>query len=202
MNVIITFVFYFLLFALIHSVLATEYVKKKAEKWMGTNFRFYRLAYTILSFFTFAPAFLIWITYANSTPPVYAIPQLFYPIIILIRLLATGMFAYAAMQTDILSLIGIRQLQRKVKKNLIISGVYGMVRHPFYTAGIILLFTKIEMSQLDLAAVVLISIYFIIGAFIEERRLLALFGEEYREYQKQVSMFIPVKWIKKVTSRI
>ncbi len=202
MNVIVTFVLYFLFFAVIHSVLATGYIKKKAEKWMGNKFRFYRLVYSILSFFTFAPAFLIWATYADSTPPVYAIPQLFYPIIILIRLLAIGMFVYAALQTDILDLIGIRQLQGNVKNIMITSGVYGIVRHPIYTGGIILLFTKMEMSQLDLAAIVLVSIYFLIGAFVEERRLLAVFGEEYVKYQQQVSMFIPVKWIKKVTSRI
>ncbi|HEY9206339.1 MAG TPA: isoprenylcysteine carboxylmethyltransferase family protein [Candidatus Methanoperedens sp.] len=202
MNVIITFVVYFLFFSVIYSILATEYIKKKAEKWMGNKFRFYRLAYNILSFFMFAPAFLIWITYTNSTPPVYAIPQLFYPIIILIRLLAIGMFAYAALQTDFLDFIGIRQLQGKVKNNLITSGAYAMVRHPLYTGGIVLLFTKMEMSQIDLTAIALISIYLIIRAFVEERRLLALFGEEYSAYQQQVSMFIPVKWVRKVTSRI
>ena len=58
-----------------------------------------------------------------------------------------------------------------------------------------------EMSQLDLIAVLLVSIYLIIGAFIEERRLLSVFGEEYRKYQQQVSMFIPVKWVIRMKSK-
>ena len=31
---------------------------------------------------------------------------------------------------------------------------------------------------------------------LEERKLVAEYGDEYREYQKQVSMFIPYKWLK------
>jgi protein-S-isoprenylcysteine O-methyltransferase Ste14 len=41
-----------------------------------------------------------------------------------------------------------------------------------------------------------ISAYFIIGTILEERKLLLEFGERYREYQKNVSMFIPYKWLK------
>jgi protein-S-isoprenylcysteine O-methyltransferase Ste14 len=41
-----------------------------------------------------------------------------------------------------------------------------------------------------------ISAYFIIGAILEERKLLQEFGEKYREYQENVSMFIPYEWLK------
>ena len=59
--------------------------------------------------------------------------------------------------------------------------------------------TKMRMAQIDLLATLLISGYFVIGAFIEEKRLLSVFGEEYRQYKKQVSMFIPMKWVFKKT---
>jgi protein-S-isoprenylcysteine O-methyltransferase Ste14 len=36
-----------------------------------------------------------------------------------------------------------------------------------------------------------ISIYFIIGSILEERKLVSEFGERYREYQQTVSMLIP-----------
>jgi protein-S-isoprenylcysteine O-methyltransferase Ste14 len=51
-----------------------------------------------------------------------------------------------------------------------------------------------RMTQLDLVVVLLISGYFVIGAFIEEKRLLSVYGEEYGKYKQQVSMFIPLKW--------
>jgi protein-S-isoprenylcysteine O-methyltransferase Ste14 len=113
-------------------------------------------------------------------------------------MLGTGLFVYAAFQTDMLEFTGIRQIYAKNVKpenRLITKGAYGIVRHPLYTGGIIALFTKMEMSLLDLTAVLLVSIYLIVGAFIEERRLISAFGEDYRKYQQQVSMFIPVKWI-------
>ena len=193
MNVIINFVLYFLLFAVVHSFLATDFIKNKAEKQL--KFRYYRIIYNMLSIITFAPVFLLWITYSASSPQVYSISGWIYPFIILIRIVAIGLFIYAGMQIDILEFIGLRQ--NKGKSELIKKGAYGIVRHPLYTGGIIILFTKLKMNLLDLVAILIISIYCIVGAYIEERRLLAAFGEDYRKYQKKVSMFVPVKWFKK-----
>ncbi len=190
-----TFLFYFLIFALIHSLLATDHIKSKAERLLKKRFRYYRIAYTVISFITFAPAFLTWVEYTSSTPLVYIVPQWLYPVIILIRLLALGLFLYAALQTDILEFIGIKP--EKKQNVLIRTGAYGIVRHPLYTACMIVLFTKTDMTELDLTAAALVSIYFIIGAYIEQKRLLSTFGEEYRKYQQQVSMFIPMKWVMK-----
>ena len=200
MNVVINFVLYFLLFAVIHSLLATDFIKNKAEKQLKFMFRYYRIIYNILSIITFAPVFLLWITYSASSPHVYSIPGWMYPFIILIRIVAIGLFIYAGMQTDILEFIGLRQNIGKGKSELIKKGAYGIVRHPLYTGGIIILFTRLKMSQLDLVAILMISVYCIVGAYIEERRLLATFGVDYRKYQKEVSMFVPVKWFKKRVS--
>jgi protein-S-isoprenylcysteine O-methyltransferase Ste14 len=200
MNIILNFILYFLIFTVIHSALATDYIKNKAQKLLGERYRFYRMIYTLISIPTFAPAFLVWIKYSGSTPLVYSIPQWAYPLIILARVLALGIFAYALYQTDILDFIGLKQTHEKTI--LITNGAYGIVRHPLYASGILLLVTKMEMSRLDFIAVVLISIYLIIGAYIEERRLLSVFGDEYKSYRQQVSMFIPVKGVKKLISKL
>ncbi len=193
MNVMVQFIIYFLFFAVIHSLLAMDRTKKKAEKLLGKNFRYYRLAYSIASIPLFVPAFQIWLKYARYTPIIYSIPDILYPAIIIIRLIGLGFFGYAALQIDFLEFIGIKP-QKKIA--LIKKGAYGIARHPLYAALILLLITKTEMSLLDITAVLLISGYFVIGAFIEERRLLSTLGDEYREYQKRVSMFIPFKWLK------
>jgi protein-S-isoprenylcysteine O-methyltransferase Ste14 len=52
------------------------------------------------------------------------------------------------------------------------------------------------MRFIDLAAVSLITVYLVLGAFIEEKRMACTF-EEYLKYKNEVSMFIPYKWIKK-----
>jgi protein-S-isoprenylcysteine O-methyltransferase Ste14 len=197
LSIIITFVLYFIIFAALHSFLATDYIKKMAKKQLKYQFRFYRIFYNLISFIIFAPVLLTWIMYTTSTLPVYNIPNRVYPFILLIRLAAIGLFCYAAYQTDVLDFTGIRQITEKSKNILITNGAYGIVRHPLYTGGIIVLFTKTYVTQLDLTAFVLISLYFIAGALIEERRLISIFGKEYRKYQQEVSMFIPVKWVLK-----
>jgi hypothetical protein len=35
----------------------------------------------------------------------------------------------------------------------------------------------------------------VIGTFLEERKLVREFGDRYRKYQAEVSMFIPLKWL-------
>ncbi|MCZ7398771.1 MAG: isoprenylcysteine carboxylmethyltransferase family protein [Candidatus Methanoperedens sp.] len=200
MNVILNFILYFLIFAIIHSALASEYIKNKAQRLLGERFRFYRIIYTLISIPAFAPAFLVWLEYSDSTPPVYSIPHWAYPLIITVRVLALGIFAYASYQTDILGFTGLKQTHEK--SILITNGAYGIVRHPLYASGMLLLITKMEMTQLDLIAELLVFIYLIIGAYIEERRLVSIFGDEYQKYRQQVSMFIPVKWIEKQAAKL
>ncbi|MBE0522346.1 MAG: isoprenylcysteine carboxylmethyltransferase family protein [Candidatus Methanoperedenaceae archaeon] len=192
------FVLYFAGFAFIHSILAADYIKNKVRITLGEGFRFYRLVYSLLSVLTFAPAFYIWIRYSASTPPVYSIPQWLYPVIVLIRLAGAGLFTYAVFQTDLLDFVGIRQKKANV---LITKGAYALVRHPLYMGGIMVLITKMVMTLLDITAVLLVSVYLIAGAFIEERRLLRLFGKEYEKYSDEVSMFIPVKYVANIMSR-
>ena len=197
MDSIIKFVLYFLFFAVIHSFLAMDHTKNKAEKLLGKSFRYYRLLYSLITIPLFAPAFMVWITYSNSTPVIYVIPQNLYPFVVLVRLGAIGIFGYALLQIDVLEFIGIRRQKKNV---LVIRGAYAKVRHPLYTTGILLLITQMKMTLLDSIAVLLITGYFLIGAFIEEKRLLSVFGDEYRKYQEEVPMFIPTKWFKRKLS--
>jgi protein-S-isoprenylcysteine O-methyltransferase Ste14 len=111
----------------------------------------------------------------------------------LFRLLAIGLLAYAAFQTDLPEFAGLKA--GKTEGKLITDKAYGIVRHPLYTGGIVLIFTKAEMTLLDFTAAALVSIYFVIGAIIEERRLVSAFGDAYSRYQERVSMFVPVKWV-------
>ncbi len=53
--------------------------------------------------------------------------------------------------------------------------------------------------DLDVSAIVMnliITVYFIIGTLLEERKLTIEFGEAYKVYQKRVSIFFPYQWLK------
>lgn len=76
---------------------------------------------------------------------------------------------------------------------LVISGFNGIVRHPLYFATILLL-TGFLLRGFTLANLVFVAIsllYLYIGAKLEEKKLEKIFGEEYRQYKKQVKMLIP-----------
>ena len=75
------------------------------------------------------------------------------------------------------------------------TGVLSVVRHPWYVAVFILLWA----SDLNMAAIVVnvvLSAYLVIGTLLEERKLVIEFGDKYQKYQKKVSMFVPLKWLK------
>ena len=78
------------------------------------------------------------------------------------------------------------------------KGIHGVIRHPWYAGGLLLLWSiRGEYSLLVFTVYSVFSIYFIIGARLEEKRLLREFGKGYQDYMDEVSMFIPVKWLRR-----
>jgi protein-S-isoprenylcysteine O-methyltransferase Ste14 len=98
---------------------------------------------------------------------------------------------------DFFEFIGVKGVL-KIKsedKGLITSGSYGITRHPLYLGGMLILWANPMMRMVDLIVAIFFSLYFIVGAFLEERKLEEEFGQGYRDYKKRVSMFLPLKWI-------
>jgi protein-S-isoprenylcysteine O-methyltransferase Ste14 len=76
---------------------------------------------------------------------------------------------------------------------IIKSGIYSRVRHPIYLAPIIMYlgFIILSLSLLSLIIWILIIIFYYSMAKYEETLLLDKFENEYRDYMKEVPMFIP-----------
>jgi protein-S-isoprenylcysteine O-methyltransferase Ste14 len=106
------------------------------------------------------------------------------------------MFAWAFFFSyDVLSFFGIRQILNFRKKNnsskeIKKKGVLGIIRHPMYFALIIYLWCRI-FTVADLVVNTLLTIYIIIGTFLEEKKLVLEFGDSYIKYQQEVPMLIP-----------
>jgi len=73
---------------------------------------------------------------------------------------------------------------------LITWGIYGVIRHPQFAAGLVLIWSR-DWSATGLVINAVLSVYLIVGAYIEESRLLAKYGEEYRKYKAAVPGFVP-----------
>ena len=73
------------------------------------------------------------------------------------------------------------------------EGVYSIVRHPIYSADIVLawgIFFHWPYLKILLSAIWLTLVLFF-WMKLEEKTLAEKFGEEYRNYRKNVPMFIP-----------
>ncbi len=76
---------------------------------------------------------------------------------------------------------------------LVKSGIYGYIRHPLYLSvfllGIGILLKDPGPAQIALGVINLLAIW--LTAIIEEKEMIARFGDLYRIYMKETKMFIP-----------
>lgn len=194
----------FLAFALIHSVTVSRRFKDLCKKAIGETFMrvWYRFLYTCLSGITAAAALVL---IAQTPDRVLWEPPTWLRWMLHGVQLAGFLFGAQAFQyLDKWEFMGFRQVwrylsRREVSGNLegltdrelVRTGVYGIVRHPLYVAGIIIFTFSPVITVNGLTITVLADLYFLFGMFIEERRFLRIFGEQYREYMKRVPRMVP-----------
>lgn len=186
---VILFIFRFLLFALVHSVLAIPSLKKRCTGQSSHLRSFYRLYYNLVSFVLFG-----WVmaTLRNSVvlyvvPGVWSLALYFMQIVFLIILVV------CARQTGVAEFLGVTgKAPDKLKiPKLITDGCYRVVRHPLYLFSMLFLLSNPVISVRWVLLTLLSAVYFPVGALLEERRLLQEFGDEYRAYQLTVPFMIP-----------
>jgi protein-S-isoprenylcysteine O-methyltransferase Ste14 len=94
--------------------------------------------------------------------------------------------------------LGLRQLrdnERAVEdqEHFHISALHRYVRHPWYALALVILWTR-DMDPALLVSAVLITLYFIVGSRLEERKLIIYHGDLYRRYRARVPPLIPLPW--------
>lgn len=73
----------------------------------------------------------------------------------------------------------------------VVRGPYLWVRHPLYLFSLILIWATPDMSSDRLLFNVLWTSWIVLGSYLEERDLVAEFGERYQAYQQTVPMLLP-----------
>ena len=177
---------------LVHSILASHIAKDTFRAWLGNGFmRLYRLAYNAFSVLSFAP--ILWLAWTLPNQPLYEVPSPWRYLMLAGQGASALMLMVGVLQTDTLNFIGLGQLFQEKEKpsKLVVGGLYRYMRHPLYTAGLLFLWLSPSVSVNSFTLYAAATLYIMIGAYFEERKLLREFGPAYAEYKKKTPMLIP-----------
>jgi protein-S-isoprenylcysteine O-methyltransferase Ste14 len=160
------------------SVSVTDYLKRR----LGIAFRFYRFTFNMVALPTLVPVAM----YERAINGHWAFwwqgSNVFFQIMLLA--VAFLLFFAGARHYDFLDT----------------TGILGIIRHPWYTGSIIVIWARGLMPATVVTNIIL-TIYLIVGAYLEERKLVIKYGQKYRTYQQKVPMFIPCKFSKSKTEK-
>jgi protein-S-isoprenylcysteine O-methyltransferase Ste14 len=186
--------FFLVLYAVVHSLLASLPVKQWTRRVFGPRAdRWYRLAYNLLATITLLPLFPLLVLLPDKT--LYVVPAPWRWLMVGGQLLAVVGLGIAFLQTGLFEFLGLAQLfteQPTKSDSFNVRGFYNWVRHPLYSFSLLFLWLTPFMSVNLLTIYILFIIYFYVGSIHEERRLLAEFGADYRDYRQRVPRLIPI----------
>lgn len=179
------------LWGIVHSVLASHFAKDMIRDMLGKGFaRLYRLGYNVFAALSFAP--ILYLMTALPNRVLYEIQAPWNLLMFAGQLLAGLLLLISLLQTDVLSFAGLRQLfEEQETGELVTRGFYRLVRHPLYTFSLMFIWLTPNMTQNSLTLYVGVTIYTIVGAYFEERKLERDFGDAYIEYKRKTPMLIP-----------
>jgi protein-S-isoprenylcysteine O-methyltransferase Ste14 len=185
----------------VHSLLASLKVKKFIQQQFGKAIAFYRLFYNLFSLITL---YLIWEYAPHPSTKIYRLNPPFDYLVLIPQFLSLIGIIWSFRYISLKEFLGLNQAERFInrefseneldeKMTFRIEGPYKYTRHPIYFFSILFLVFRAEMDLFYLTVVIVFITYFYIGSVYEEKKLVEVFGDVYREYQKNVPRIFPVK---------
>lgn len=177
----------------LHSVLASLWLKRlvaaRHPGWMPG----YRLAYNALAGLLLIPL-LVWL-WLGRGPWLWAWSGMAGWVADGLALAAVAGLMWTLRWYDGGAFLGLRQWRGRVQavedqERFHLSPLHRYVRHPWYSLGLVMLWTR-DMDALMLTSAVMATLYLVVGSRLEERKLIAYHGERYLRYRERVPALIP-----------
>ena len=190
---ILYYAFAWFLFAAVHSSLARPTVQITIESYLT---HWYRLSYNLLAVLTILMVLFTgtkWIS--TSTLSVFDDSVLWF-VSYGIMLIGYIVFIAAFTSYDMGRFVGITQIINRERvstassESLLQEGLNRWARHPLYTGAFLILWGGAH-SWFDIWTAFWGTLYLLIGTKYEERKLIKIYGDEYRNYQKHVPRYFP-----------
>jgi len=185
-----------LAYLLLHSVTASLWMKHKLARLFPHHTPWYRLGYNLFALITLTPP--LWLLHQGHAVKLYALEGVYFWLVNALALLAIGGFFYSTRFYDSAEFLGLRQISEQEKnvedqETFKLSPLHHYVRHPWYFFALVLIWTR-DMNSLMMVTAILLSLYFIFGSRLEERKLIQYHGQVYREYMRYVPGVFPLPW--------
>lgn len=180
-----------LAYGALHSWLASHTTKQwVASRWPGA-LPGYRLGFNLGATLLLVP--VLWLTYRYGGPVLWVVPGwIAWPALAI----SVAGFAWSTRWYDGATFLGLRQWRDRVgpdaeREAFTLSPLHRHVRHPWYALGLLFLWTR-DLNAAWLVAAIAVTLYLAVGSRLEENKLIALYGEAYRRYQRRVPGLIPI----------
>lgn len=192
-------VFFWLAYFLVHSALASFRVKRWFARRYPKNAPFYRAGFNLVSLVLLLPILwqmqhhpgAVWWTWHGWEAWLGNA----------LALAAIAAFVASLRHYDGKEFLGLQQMQVprgsaegiEDTQAFRLSPLHRHVRHPWYFFSLVLIWTR-DMSGAMLVSAVLLTLYFVVGSHLEEKKLAAFHGDIYRRYMQRVPGLIPLPW--------
>ena len=199
---VILIVSLFSLFGFLHTYLASNNVKRKLTALFGRLIAFYRITYVAASLLLF---YLVYSLIPDNYLIVYDLNPPFDLLILIPQIIGLACLFWTLKYFSVKEFLGINQIIRWYNNDydkeeldehltLRIAGPYKYCRHPLYFFSIIFLLFRPEMDLNYFTFLICFIVYFYIGTYYEEKKLVERFGDEYKNYQKKIPRILPIKF--------
>ena len=137
---------------------------------------------------------VLWQPTATPLVALHGVPRW---IVMACSALAIAIFVFSMYALRTFDPLGLRPIRAHLRGRpdrpspFVLRGPYRWVRHPLYSCILVMLWAKPDMTLDRLLLAALWTAWICAGAVLEERDLVAEFGDTYRHYRQQVPMLIP-----------
>jgi len=176
-----------IVYFVLHSLLASDVVKLFAQKVLGNGYRYYRIIYSLIS----AVGLLAILFYQATLPAVllFAVNGMTRYLSMLLATAGVLIISQAFREHRFFSFIGLQAEIAEFRR----TGILKYIRHPIYSGTILIMlgFFIFNPTIASLISMACVFLYLPVGISLEEKKLIRHYGDEYLTYKDEVPALIP-----------